>query len=300
MNVLREAGQILKEATLDWIDDKASQLGAALAFYSVLSLAPLLVLSIAGAALFFGEDAARGQIVEQLRGLMGTEGAVAMEAMIDNSQKIETGSLAAVLGLAVLLFGASGVFGQLQDSLNTIWEVPPRAGPGIWGIIRDRFLSFAMVLGTGFLLLVSLVLSAAIAGMGTYLGDSWPGLESIWHLASSVVTFLMTTFLFALIYKVLPDVKIAWRDVWLGAAMTAALFTIGKLLIGLYLGKSGIASAYGAGGSLIVLVLWLYYSAQILLFGAELTQVCARRFGSRIIPRQAAAAMRAEPRQAGT
>jgi membrane protein len=300
MNLLHEGWQIVKEASLDWMEDKAAQLGAALAFYSVLSLAPLLVLSIAAAALFFGEEAARGQIVEQLRGLIGAEGAVAIEAMINSAQKLETGSLAAVLGLAVLLFGASGVFGQLQDSLNTIWEAPPRVGPGIWGFIRDRFLSFAMVVCVGFLLLVSLVLSAAIAGLGTYLGNSWPGLESVGHLASSAVTFVMATFLFALIYKVLPDVKIAWRDVWIGAALTAALFTIGKLLIGLYLGKSGIASAYGAGGSLIVLVLWLYYSAQILLFGAELTQVCARRYGSRILPHQATLPFEREKHQVGT
>lgn len=280
MTYLREAWNTLRQAARDWLADNASQMGAALAFYSVLSIAPLLVIVLALAALMFGQEAARGRVVQELQGLIGTEGAVAIEAMIDNSRQLEWGSLAAVLGLATLLFGASGVFGQLQESLNAIWKVPAKTGAGILGMVRSRFLSFTVVLGTGFLLLVSLVLSAVIAGIGKSLGAWWPGMEAVWHLANSLVTFVMATLLFALIYKVLPDVKIAWRDVWIGAALTALLFTVGKQLIGLYLGKSSIGSTYGAGGSFVILVLWLYYSAQILLFGAELTHVFAVRYGS--------------------
>jgi membrane protein len=282
MSYAREIYQTLKEAGNDWIEDKALEQGAALAFYSMLSIAPLLVICIALAALVFGEKAARGQIAEELQGLMGVEGAIALQAMVENSQTIKTGSLAAALAVAILLFGASGVFAQLQTSLNTIWDAPARVGWGIWALLRDRCLSFTMVLGTGFLLLASLVLSAVIAGAGAYFGAWWPGLESLWQFTNSLVTIVMATLLFALIFKVLPDVRIGWRDVWVGAVLTAILFTFGKLVIGLYLGKSGIASAYGAGGSLVVLVLWLYYSAQILLFGAELTHVYSRRYGSRV------------------
>lgn len=280
MTFIREAWATLRQAAFDWVGDNAAQMGAALAFYSVLSIAPLLVIVLALAALVLGPEAARGQIVAELQGHIGNDGAVAIEAMIENAQQLEIGSLAATLGLATLLFGASGVFGQLQESLNAIWKVPAKTGPGLVGMIRARFLSFTMVLGTGFLLLASLVLSAAIAGVGKYVGQWWPGAEAVWHLANSLGTLVMATFLFAMIYKFLPDVKIAWRDVWIGAALTAALFTIGKQFIGLYLGKSGIGSAYGAGGSLVVLVVWLYYSAQILLFGAELTHVWAVRYGS--------------------
>lgn len=280
MTYLREAWRVMHQATLDWFADRASQMGAALAFYSVLSIAPLLVIVLALAAFLFGKEAARGRIVDELQGLIGSEGAVAIEAIIDNSQQLEAGTLAALLGMATLVFGASGVFGQLQDSLNSIWKVSAKPHAGIAGMIRDRFLSFTMVLGTGFLLLVSLAVSAAIASVGSYLSFHWPGREGVWHLANSFATFLVTTVLFAFIYKVLPDIKIAWRDVWIGAAVTAALFTVGKQLIGIYLGTSGIGSTYGAGGSLVVLVLWLYYTAQIFLFGAELTHVCAMRYGS--------------------
>lgn len=277
MMYVSAAWQILRQAAHDWIVDRASQKGAALAFYGVLSLAPLLVIVLALAALLFGKEAARGHIAEELQDLIGSEGAVAVEAMIDNSRQLEWGSFAALLGLATLLFGASGAFAQLQDSLNEIWETPSHSSAGILELMRDRFLSFVVVLGTGFLLLVSLALSAAIAAVGKYLGETLPGTEPIWHLGNSVVSFVLAMTLFALIFKVLPDVKIAWRDVWVGAALTAALFTVGKQVIGLYLGKSGLGSTYGAGGSVVVLVLWLYYSSQILLFGAELTHVCAAR-----------------------
>jgi membrane protein len=275
-----ESWHVLKTAGSDWVEDKASQLGAALAFYSILSLAPLLLIAVAIAALVFGESTAKGELMEQLTGMIGEQGAGAISTMLDHAQKPGSGIVATVFGLATLLFGASGVFAQLQNAMNTIWEVPPKENAGIWDTIRSRFLSFAMVLGTGFLLLVSLVLSAVISGIGSYLGDRFPAFEPISQLSNAVVSFLVVTLLFAMIFKLLPDTDIAWRDVWVGALLTAVLFTIGKFFIGLYLGKAAVGSAYGAAGSLVVLLIWIYYSAQILFFGAELTQVYAKRYGS--------------------
>ena len=277
-----EAWTMLREAASDWVEDKAPQLGAALAFYSILSIAPLVMIAIAVAALVFGEDAARGALLGQVKGLVGEQGAAAIREMLSHAKKPAEGTIAAVIGVITLLFGASGVFGQLQEAMNTVWEVPPKTGGGIWSFLRGRFLSFAMVLGIGFLLLVSLLLSAMIAGAGSYLSGLAPDLEPLWHAANGVVTFVVVTALFAMIFKFLPDTHVAWRDVWVGALLTAALFTVGKMLIGLYLGKTGLSSAYGTAGSLVVLVVWIYYSAQILFFGAELTQVYARRHGSKI------------------
>jgi membrane protein len=279
-NLAREIWEVLKAAGSDWVEDKAAQLGAALSFYSVLSLAPLMVIALALAALVFGEQGATEQIMAQMDNMVGAEGAQAIQGMIENAKRPETGTIAAILGIVTLLFGASGVFGQLQEAMNTIWEVPPKTGGGFWNMIRARFLSFAMVLGTGFLLLISLLLSAAVAAFGTQMGHWWPALEPITHLINAGATFLVVTVLFAMIFKLLPDAQVAWRDVWVGALLTALLFTIGKLGIGLYLGKSAVGSTYGAAGSLVVLLLWIYYSAQILFFGAELTQVYATRYGS--------------------
>jgi membrane protein len=295
-----EAWTMLREAASDWAEDKASQLGAALAFYSILSIAPLMMIAISVAGLIFGEEAARGELLGQIEGMVGEEGGAAIEQMLAHAKKPEHGTIAGVIGLITLLVGASGAFGQLQDSMNTIWEVPPKTGGGMWGFIRTRFLSFAMVLGVGFLLLVSLILSAVVAGMGTYLSGMMPELEAVFHAGNEVVTFLVVTVLFAMIFKVLPDAQVAWRDVWVGALLTAALFTIGKILIGLYLGKTGLSSTYGTAGSLVVLVVWIYYSAQILFFGAELTQVYARRHGSKIRADQPAEAgqKQEEPRPA--
>lgn len=281
MSFVRETVSILREAGSDWLEDQAPQQGAALAFYSLLSLAPLLMIAIAIAALFFGEEAARGELNDQIKDLVGREGAKATEAMLDNARRPDSGILATVLGVGTLLFGASGVFSQLQGTLNRIWDVPESKSSGIWDIVRGRFLSFAMVLVIGFLLLASLVLSAAIAGAGKYFGEMVPGLEAGLQTANTLASFLIITVLFALIFKVLPDTSIAWRDVWIGALLTSLLFTIGKLLIGLYLGKSGLASAYGTAGSLVVLIAWVYYSAQIMFFGAELAHVYAQRHGSR-------------------
>lgn len=267
---------VFQQAATAWVNDKASQLGAALAFYSILSLAPLLVLAIWVASWFLGQngqDAARSELMGQLESMVGNEGASAIKAMLENANQPAVGTSAGILGLITLLIGASGVFGQLQDSINTIWKIPPPTGVSLWALVRARFLSFAMVLGTGFLLVVSLLLSALVAGVGRYVGGLYPGLEPMLHLANASVTFVMVTILFAMIYRLLPDTNVAWRDVWLGAVVTSALFTVGKSLIGLYLGKSGLGSTYGAAGSLVVLVVWIYYSAQILFFGAELTHV---------------------------
>lgn len=281
---VRDAWSVLKETASDWSDDGASSLAAALAYYTLLSIAPLVVLAVAIAGLAFGEDAARGQISQQIGALVGSQAAEAIESIARNARAPETGVISTVIGVVVLLFGASGVFGELQTSLNTIWEVEPKPGRGIVGMIKDRFFSFTMVLGVAFLLLVSLVFSAAVAAFGRYLSGALPGGEALWTALNFALSLALVTGLFALIYKVVPDAEIRWRDVWVGALTTALLFTLGKMLIGLYLGKSSFASSYGAAGSVVALVVWVYYSSQIVFLGAEFTQVYARRFGSRIVP----------------
>jgi membrane protein len=287
---------LLRTTVHEWSEDKVPRLGAALAFYSVLSIAPLLLIAIAVAAMVFGREAASGQLVTQMRGMVGPEGAKAIQEMLANNQKPGVGSIAAIIGFATLLFAASGVFGQLQDAMNTIWEVQPKPGRGILGTIRDRFLSFAMVLGSGFLLLVSLLLSTAVAATFQFAVGLAPGLKPLLQVGDTVVSAVVVTLLFALIFKLLPDAKIAWRDVWVGAILTTILFIAGKALIGLYLGQSSYASAYGAAGSLVVLLVWIYYSSQILFFGAEFTQVYANRYGSRIEPAADAEPVTAEAR----
>lgn len=274
---------LIKGAFSGCSEDKVPRLGAALAYYTVFSLAPLLIIVIGIAGFFFGDEAARGEIVGQFRGLVGEDGGKAIQTMIENAGR-ETGSgiFASVISVVTLLFGASGVFGELQDSLNTIWGVKPKPGRGILGMLKDRFVSFTMVLGIAFLLLVSLVLSAAIATIGTAVGGA--DSEGLLHVLNLVVSFGVITLLFAAMYKYVPDVKIEWRDVWVGAAVTSVLFTLGKFAIGLYLGKGSVASAYGSAGSLVILLVWVYYSAQILFFGAEFTKVYAKDYGSGLRP----------------
>jgi membrane protein len=266
-------------------------MGAALSYYTAFSLSPLLIIAIAVAGLLFGREAVEGYIVEQIGGLIGEETGRAIQTMIASSRRPAAGIIGSVVGVLTLAIGASGVFAELQDSLNTIWKVQPKAkGSGVLKIIRARFLSFAMVLTIGFLLLISLLVHAALAACGKFMGGLFPGTEALLHVINLVISFGVITLLFAMMFKMLPDVKIAWRHVWIGAGMTALLFTIGKFLIGLYLGKSGIASPYGAAGSLIVMLVWVYYSAQIFLFGAEFTHVYATRYGPRgKLGRQAAA-----------
>ena len=283
--------ELLKETGSDWIDDKAPRLAASLALYTLMSLAPLLVLAVSVAGLMFGEDAARGQIAQQLSGVLGEKGALAIQAILANAKTPSSGVVGTVVGLALALFGASGVFGELQGTLNAIWDVDSKPGRGLKGFLRDRFFSFTLVLGVAFLLLVSLVLTAGLAAVGAYFTHTLPGGAVVWQVVNFVVALAVTTLLFALIYKVVPDVKIQWRDVWVGALATAALFALGKLAIGLYVGRSTVASPFGAAGSVVALVVWVYYSSQILFFGAELTQVYARRHGSRIEPTKNAVAV---------
>ncbi len=258
--------------------------GAALAYYTVLSIVPLLVVIIAMIGVILGREAAQGYILQQIGNLVGPQSEAAIKEMIQRASEPSTGILAAIVAGVTLLLGASGVFAQLQDSLNSIWGVKAKEGRGLWGLIRDRFFSVAALLGTGFLLLVSLVLSAGLSAFGKWYGGWLPGPELVLQVLEFLISFAVITGLFALIFKVLPDAKVAWSDVWVGSAMTALLFTIGKFAIGLYLGKSEVGSAYGAAGSLVILLVWVYYSAQIVLFGAEFTQVYANALGARIVP----------------
>src|SRR5438874_9993078 len=269
---LRRMLNILKETVHEFSEDKTLRLGAALAYYSIFSIAPLLIIVTGVAGFFMGQEAVRERIQAQLTDLLGEQGTNAIVSMI-GAHKQGTNLLAIVIGVIVLLFGASGVFGQLQDSLNVIWEVQPKPGRGVWGFIKSRFLSFAMVLVIGFLLLISMVISTALSALTGALGNVLPIPGFVAHIANFVVFFLVTILLFAMIYKVLPDVRVKWRDVWSGAIFTALLFNIGKYALGLYLGRASVASSYGAAGSLVVALLWVYYSSLILFFGAEFTQV---------------------------
>ena len=280
--------KLLQETFREWTEDGANRLAAALAYYTTFSLAPILVLIIAIAGLAGGREAAQTQTMAQVEDLLGTEGREFVQGMIESASQPETGVMATFLGAITLLFGALGVFGELQNSLNTIWEVKPKPATGWLDAVKrfviKRILSFTMVLGIGFLLLASLIISAAVSALGEYIGSRWP-LADFWlNLINFVVSFLVVTLLFAMIFKFLPEIKIAWKDVWLGAAVTSALFSLGKFLIGLYLGRSEVGNTFGAAGSLAILLIWIYYSAQILFFGAEFTQVYANRYGSRIVP----------------
>ena len=276
---------LLKETYQKWNADKAPRLGAALAYYTTFSLVPLLVLSITIAGVAFGQVAAQAAIMAQIESLMGPQSASAIQQMLDIAQKPSSGLSAGLIAIGTLLFGASGVFAQLQDSLNTVWKVEPLGGRGLWGTIQERFLSLVAVLGTGFLLLVSLVLSAALSAFGKLYLAWLPGQEAVLHMSDFVLSFIAVTVLFAMMFKLLPDARVAWRDVWTGAALTSLLFTLGKFLLGLYLGKADVGSAYGTAGSLVIMLVWVYYSSQILLFGAEFTSVYAEHCGSRIVAR---------------
>ncbi len=275
---------LFTETFQKWNADKAPRLGAALAYYTTFSLVPLLVLSITIAGLAFGKEAAEQSIMAQIESMMGPQSASAIHQMLVIAQKPASGLLASLIAIGTLLFGASGVFAQLQDALNTVWGIDVKTNRGVWGTIKDRFLSLLAVLGTAFLLLVSLVLSAALSAFGTLYLSWMPGQESVLHVTDLIVSLTFITVLFAMMFKLLPDAKIAWRDVWVGAGLTSLLFTLGKVLIGLYLGKAEVGSAYGTAGSLVIMLVWVYYSSQIFLFGAEFTSVYANRYGSRILP----------------
>lgn len=280
----RAIWQLLKQTFDEWNEDKASRLAAALAYYTIFSIAPLLVIAIAIAGLVFGEEAARGEIVAQIQGLVGRSGAEVIETAIQNANQPATGRVASLISIGALLFGALGVFSQLQDSLNTIWEVQPKPNHAVKGFVQRNLLSFSMVLGIGFLLLVSLILSAGLSAISAYFSHLVPGFDVLWQVVNFVVGFGVTTFLFAMIFKFLPNVHITWGDVLIGAAITSLLFSIGRFLLGWYLGNGSFGSTYGAAGSLIIILAWVYYAAQILFFGAEFTQVYARQYGSQIVP----------------
>ncbi len=273
---------LIKQSVASWIDDYASSMGAALAYYTLFSIAPLLLIVISIAGFFYGEDAARGAIFDQLSGLIGNEGAAAVQGLLKSVNEPTTSVFATIVGLVTLLVGATAVFGELQDALNRIWRAPALVERGaIWNLLRRRVLAFGMILGIGFLLIVSLVLSAVLAALGKWMGPAFVGWEAALQLINFVIGFATITVLFAMIYKIMPRVTIAWRDVWLGAVVTALLFSVGKFLIGLYIGKSSVASGFGAAGSLVVLLVWIYYSTQIFLLGAEFTWVYANLHGSR-------------------
>lgn len=268
--------QVLREAGAAWVEDDVPSRGAALAYYTVFAVAPMLLIAMAVAGLAFGVEAARGELVAQLRGLMGDDGARAIEALIRSAAEPRQSVVATLVAAGALLLGATTVFVELQDALDRIWHAPPRRGRGAWHLISSRLLSFGMILGIGFLLTVSLVLSAVVAALGKFWGDSlgdWPIIAEALNFAGGLV---LVTVMFAMIYKVMPRVPVRWRDVWIGAAFTALLFTVGKSLIGLYIGRSGVSSAFGAAGSLVVLLVWVYYSAQIFLMGAEFTHAHAQ------------------------
>jgi membrane protein len=270
---------LFRQTLTEFGEDKAPRLGAALAYYTIFSIGPLLLIAVAVAGLAFGQEAAQGQLSAQLRGVLGPNAASALETMVENAAKPKTGAFATILGILMLLLGASGIVGQLKDALNTIWNVEPKKGGGILNMIKERFLSVAAVLAGGFLLMVTLIFDAVISAMGDYMTRMMGG-EAILQAIQLIVSFALVTLLFALIFRYMPDIRVSWHDVWFGAVFTAILFVIGKFALGLYLGKAAVGSSYGAAGSLVVLLLWVYYSAQILFFGAEFTQVYARTAGS--------------------
>ena len=277
------AGQwhLITAAFKAWSDDYAPSMGAALSYYTLFSLAPLLIIVIAVAGMVFGQDAARGEILGQLRGIMGEEGAIAVEGMLKAASNTSESIVATIIGTVVLLLGATAVFGELQSALDRIWRTPaPQEESGLWHLVHTRLLSFGLVLGLGFLMMVSLVVSAGLAALGKWWGGWFHGWDILLEVLNFAVSFGIFTLLFAMIYKLMPRARISWRDVWTGAAVTAFLFSVGKVLIGLYLGKSSLGSGFGAAGSIVVLLAWVYYSAQIFLLGAEYTWVYANRRGS--------------------
>ncbi|MGB2818894.1 MAG: YihY/virulence factor BrkB family protein [Burkholderiaceae bacterium] len=282
VNPFKTIAGLFKAAAMNWMKDYAQSMGAALAFYTIFSVAPLLLIVIAIAGAVFGEEAARGEIYGQLQGMLGSNGAAAVQGLLESVGQRSKSVSAAAFGVVVLFIGATSVFGELQDALDRIWRAPHRQrNAGLWSLLRARLLSFGMVLGIAFLLIVSLAFSAAMRALSRWwdpASTSWVTFSGVTELSLNVV---LLTAVFAMIYKTMPRASIAWRDVWVGAAVTSVLFITGKVLIGLYIGHSGITTLFGAAASLIVVLLWVYYSAQIFLFGAEFTWVYSHQCGSR-------------------
>jgi membrane protein len=298
----RELWRLTRQALNAWTDDYAPSMGAALSYYTLFSIVPLLTIVIAVAGMFFGEDAVRGQLFAELAGLIGSEGARAIEQMLETSSTPKEGATAAAVSFVALIVGATTVLGELQNALDRIWRAPAlKKRSGLKGLARSRLLAITMILGIAFLLVVSLALSAALSALGKWWGSWFRGWELLAHALDLVLSFGLTTVLFALIYKIIPRVHIRWHDVWVGAAVTALLFSIGKILIGLYLGRSDIASGFGVAGSLVLVMVWVYYSAQIFLIGAEFTWVYAQEYGSRRgMPRPGPAPLEAHSRELAT
>lgn len=284
MNVQRFASESLslsKQAITAWLDDAAPSMGAALSYYTIFSLAPLLLIVMSVAGFVFGAEAARGELFGQLRGLMGADAAQSVQTLLASLDKPVQGVGASVVGVALLVIGATSVFGELQNSLDRIWRAPLRKkNSGLWNLLRERLLSIGMILGLAFLLMVSLLAGAFVSALGKWWAPIFGGWEIVAQIANAAVGFILSTLVFAMIYKLMPRAQVRWRDVWIGAIVTSALFTMGKFLIGLYIGKSAVASGFGAAGSIAVILVWVYYSAQIFLIGAEFTWVYAQKFGS--------------------
>lgn len=281
MNV-KQIWHLVKTTFSSWLDDYAPSMGAALAYYTLFSIAPLLLIVISTAGIIFGEEAVRGEIFDQLRDLMGDQGAQAIQSLLASVSEPKKGIAGTIIGAVLLVVGATTVLGELQDALDRIWRAPEKDRKGgIWTLVRTRLLSLGIILGIGFLLIVSLVFSAAVAALTKWWGPFFSNLEMLATAVNFIVSFLFLSALFAMLYKLMPRVEIRWRDVWAGAVVTALLFTVGKLLIGIYIGKSAISSGFGAAGSLVVVLVWVYYSAQIFLLGAEFTKVYSQAHGSR-------------------
>jgi membrane protein len=279
---LKQILDLIKKSVTAWVDDYAPSMGAAIAYYTLFSITPLLIIAIAVAGLVFGHEAAQGEIIGQIRDLIGQEGAIAVQGLLKNAYEPAHSMLAIVVSVITMIIGATTVFVEIQSDLDRIWRVSvPSQESGLWRLLRTRLFSFGLVLGVGFLLLISLIISAAIAAFGKWLRNLSAGWEIVLFALDLSISFAITTLLFALIYKFMPRARIPWRDVWIGAAVTAFLFAIGKFLIGLYLGKASVASGFGAAGSLVILLLWVYFGAQIFLFGAEFTWVYSNTYGSR-------------------
>jgi len=291
----KQAWGLIKETFSEWSNDKAPRLGAALSYYTIFSMAPLLVLVISIAGLVFGRKAAEGRLLAQLSQVVGMDAGVALQSMVAKAGEHRTGIIATVIGLVVLMVGATGVVIELQDALNTVWKVVPKPGRGIKGLIRDRLLSIGIILAFGFLFIVSLVASSALAALGNVVRGWLPGWLILGYVLNYGVSIGVIGVMLAMIFKILPDVKMAWRDVWLGAAVTSVLFHVGKFLIGLYVGKAGVGSTFGAAGSLAVLLVWTYYSTQLVLMGAEFTRAYANQFGSHVVPSDNAVAVPKTP-----
>ncbi|MFO7963018.1 MAG: YihY/virulence factor BrkB family protein [Desulfobacterales bacterium] len=282
---VKAAWEMTTVAFRQWWNDDAFRLASSLAFYTVFSLAPILLVSVGLASLIFNQEEAKHQVIQQIGMMTGNQGEIVARQVLNNLDEIGGSVRAIIVGIAALLLGSTAVFVNLQSALNTIWKVQPAPDAGmIKGFIRDRLRSFGIVLSVGFLLLVSMVFSALVSGIEQIASQQFEALSWIWQFSSFAISFVMATLLFAMVYKYLPDVKIRWRDVLVGAMITAGFFSIGKSLIGMYLGRRAIGSAYGAAGSFVVLLIWIYYSALICFLGAEFTQVYARNYGKRIQP----------------